>query len=129
MKKIKTSTTNDCNKSLMLIIGKSLLFAGIQFSLGSVEMSSKFSVKNFSKDQATLNAAVDALRDYIIIAIIWTLGNCFVFYSNYGWKGLVSSLVANVVFILWIYISYYFAFRTAARANGLKVPGLFGYRP
>ena len=38
-------------------IGEAILFASIQFSIGSVEMSSKFSVMNFSKDQETLQNA------------------------------------------------------------------------
>ena len=38
-------------------IGEAILFASIQFSIGSVEMSSKFSVMNFSKDQETLQKA------------------------------------------------------------------------
>ena len=117
------------SKSLMLIVGKALLFAGIQFSLGSVEMSSKFSVKNFSSDQATLNNAVDALRDYMIIALIWTIGCCFVFYSNYQWPGLTAALVANTVFVLWIYLSYYASFRQAAKKYNLVVPSLLGRRP
>jgi hypothetical protein len=112
-------------KSLMLIVGKALLFAGIQFSLGSVEMSSKFSVKNFASDQETLNNAVSALRDYIIIAAIWTLGCCLVFFSNYGFIGLGASLVANIIFVSWIYFSYYASFRQAAKKYGLQVPGLF----
>jgi hypothetical protein len=32
----------------MKMIGEAILLASIQFSIGSVEMSSKFSVKNFS---------------------------------------------------------------------------------
>lgn len=116
-------------KDLMLIVGKALLFAGIQFSLGSVEMSSKFSVKNFAKNQETLNNAVDALRDYVIIGIIWLIGNGLVFYSNYGWPGLLSSFSANMAFILWIYLSYYASFRAAAKSNNLIVPSLLGKRP
>ena len=45
------------------LIGKSILFASMQFAIGSVEMSSKFSVKNFSKDQDTLQNAADALDE------------------------------------------------------------------
>ncbi len=109
----------------MLIVGKALLFAGIQFSLGSVEMSSKFSVKNFANTQETLDSAVSSLRDYVIIAIIWMIGCCLVFYSNYGLIGLGSSFVANIVFISWIYFSYYAAVRQAANKYHLQVPGLF----
>ena len=34
-------------KSIVTIIGKAILFASMQFAIGSVEMSSKFSLKNF----------------------------------------------------------------------------------
>ena len=58
----------------MKMIGEAILLASIQFSIGSVEMSSKFSVKNFSKDQETLQNAADALSDYLKIGIFWTIG-------------------------------------------------------
>ena len=117
----------DC-KSPMLIIGKALLFAGIQFSLGSVEMSSKFSVKNFSTTQDTLNQAVDALSDYLIVALIWLIGTAFVFYSSYGSLGLIASILSNVAIIAWIVLSYFASFRYAAKKNNLTVPKLFRKR-
>ena len=52
----KSNSTNLMPK----LIGKSILFASMQFAIGSVEMSSKFSVKNFSKDQDTLQNAADS---------------------------------------------------------------------
>lgn len=107
-------------KDTMLVIGKALLFAGIQFSLGGIEMSSKFSVK-LTKDQETLDNAVVALREYVFVGFIWMIGNCLVFYSCYGWRGLVAAAVANLAFMLWIYLSYYASFRTAARKNNLVV--------
>jgi hypothetical protein len=45
------------------MFGEAILLASMQFAIGSVEMSSKFSVKNFSKDQETLQNAADALSD------------------------------------------------------------------
>jgi len=56
------------------IIGEALLYASIVSSIGSVEMSSKFSVMNFSKDQETLQNAADALSDYLRIGLLWTFG-------------------------------------------------------
>lgn len=112
-------------KSTNLIIGKALLFAGIQFSLGSVEMSSKFSVANFAKDQETLDNAAKSLRDYIIIAAIWTVGNCLIFSANYGTLGLIASFITNLIFVLWIVLSYIQTFKKAANKNGLKVPNIF----
>lgn len=44
------------------MIGFAVMLASIQFSVGSVEMSSKFSVASFCKDQTTLQRAADALR-------------------------------------------------------------------
>ncbi len=110
---------------MMKVFGKAILFASMQFAIGSVEMSSKFSVKNFSKDQETLNNAVDALADYIMIGIFWTLGTSMIFVANYGMTGLVANVVANVAIILWIYLSYQNAFNAAAKQHGLVVPPLF----
>jgi len=112
-------------KSANLIIGKALLFAGIQFSLGSVEMSSKFSVANFAKDQDTLDNAAKSLRDYIIIAVIWTIGNCLVFSANYGLFGFIASLLTNTLFVMWIVFSYIDTFKKAAAKNNLKMPKVF----
>lgn len=107
------------------VIGKAILFASMQFAIGSVEMSSKFSVKNFSKDQGTLQNAADALRDYVIIALLWTMGNAFVFYASYGMPGAWIAIAANIFIILWIYLSYIKAFKDAVAKNGLQMPTVF----
>ncbi len=107
------------------VIGKAILFASMQFAIGSVEMSSKFSVKNFSKDQGTLQNAADALRDYIIIALLWTVGNAFVFYASYGMPGAYVAIGANIFIIMWIYLSYMKAFKDATLKNGLQMPTVF----
>lgn len=46
-------------------------------------MSSKFSVKNFSKDQDTIQNATDALSDYLRIAIFWTIGLSILVWTRY----------------------------------------------
>jgi hypothetical protein len=83
------------NNDIIKMIGDSLLYGSIQFSIGSVELSSKFSVKNFSKDQETLENAIDALHDYIAISIIWTIGVCMILYSSHGYLGVAAGLVSN----------------------------------
>ena len=97
-------------KNAFYILGKAILMASMQFAIGSVEMSSKFSVKNFSKDQRTLDNAIKALKDYMIIGSLWTLGTSMIFYVNYGLKGLLMNIIANISIMLWIYLSYYTAF-------------------
>ncbi len=109
----------------MKIVGKAILFASMQFAIGSVEMSSKFSVKNFSKDQATLQCAADALTDFIIISFVWTLGTSLIFFASYGYKGLAANILCNMVIVLWIYISYLNAFKQAVGKNGLVMPRMF----
>jgi len=103
------------------MLGEAILFASIQFSIGSVEMSSKFSVKNFCSDQPTLQNAADALSDYLKISIIWTIGVIFLLYSKYKWVGAVAAIISNLVVILWIYFSYMSAFRSAMSKNSTLV--------
>jgi hypothetical protein len=110
------------DKSNLKMVGEAILYSSIQFAIGSVEMSSKFSVKNFSKDEETLNNAIDALYDYIKIATIWTIGVAILLYSSHGIIGLLTGIIANLVIIIWIYISYIEAFRIAAKKYGFKCP-------
>lgn len=111
--------------NICYILGKAILMASMQFAIGSVEMSSKFSVKNFAKDQPTLDNAISALRDYMIIGGLWTLGTSLIFYVNYGMNGLIVNVIANLSIITWIYASYYVAFNEAASKYNLEVHGLF----
>ena len=88
------------------IFGEAILLASMQFAIGSVEMSSKFSVKNFSKDQETLQNAADALSDYLRIAVVWTVGLGILFYARYSTAGVIMSLINNILIVAWIYYSY-----------------------
>lgn len=106
-------------------VGKAIFLAAISTSIGSVEMSSKFSVMNFSKDQVTLQRAADALRGYIYIAVIWTLATVLVLYASDGWFGAWMGLIANALIMAWIIGSYMYAFRVAANTYGLQVPCIF----
>src|SRR5436189_1415940 len=96
------------------IVGTSLLLSATQASIGSIELSSRFSVKNFSKDQETLQNAADALKQYLVVAFVWTLGTVLVMYSQEGKQGALCVLLFNLMYIAWIYISYQNAFRDAA---------------
>jgi hypothetical protein len=110
------------------MIGEALILASIQFSIGSVEMSSKFSVKNFSKDQATLDSAVYALYEYIKISIIWSLCVIVLMYLNFGKKGALYAFITNFIFVYWIYYSYVECFKIAIEQNNLVYPkiNIFG---
>ncbi len=119
MDSLKNFNLNDDN---MKMIGEAILLASIQFSIGSVEMSSKFSVKNFSKDQETLQNAADALSDYLKISIFWTFGVAALLYSNYGIKGAISAIIANTLIIVWGYVSYIQSFKIASDKYNLVTP-------
>ena len=116
-------------KSIVTIMGKAILFASMQFAIGSVEMSSKFSVKNFSKDQVTLQHAADALSDYIFIGVVWSLGTCMMFWGSYGMRGAIVNLIANFIIMAWIIISYRKSFKYACVVSGLDMPEMFKGAP
>lgn len=88
-------------------------------------MSSKYSVINFSKDQTTLQAASNALTGYMIISMIWMIGSAMISYGQFSYPGLITSIIANLVLVGWIYFSYIYAFQVAARRYGLTFPKLF----
>ena len=79
------------------MFGMAIFYSSIQAAIGSVEMSSRFSVINFCKDQDTLQNAADALRGYIIIASIWSCGCGLVMFAQYSWYGLIVGIIANLV--------------------------------
>ena len=70
------------SKEIAKAVAKSIFYSSIIASIGSVEMSSKFSVMNFSKDQQTLQRAADALKSFIIVGAIWSIGTCDVFITR-----------------------------------------------
>lgn len=124
---MKRKGSSSSNSTLFELMGNAILLASIQASIGSVEMSSKFSVVNFSKDQRTLQAASDALTGYLLIGTVWMIGAVFISYGEYGCRGLVASLIANIVIMGWIIISYLQAFRIATNSYNLKYPRLFRF--
>ena len=104
------------------MLGEAIIHASIQFAIGSVVMSSAFSVRNFAKDQETLQNAADALAEYLSIALMWTIGTTILLYCNYGVPGLIVSAAINLGIVLWIYRSYMKAFRTATEKYKLTMP-------
>lgn len=109
------------------VLGRSLFWAGLQFSIASVLQSSTFSVLNFSKDQETLQGAADALRHYVIVAVVWTVATMLVMYSKHGLCGAVIGFITNLVIVGWLIGLYVHAFGVAAKRNNLKFPSIVGW--
>ena len=107
------------------IFGESLLLSSIQVALASVEMSSRFSVLNFSKDTETLQNACNALTSYVIVGSLFTLGAVLVLYSSFGVKGGVICAAVNNGVMMWIVVSYRGAFKKAAEKYNLEEPEMF----
>lgn len=112
-------------QSFVAITGKAILFASMQFAIRSVEMTSKFSIKAFSKDQDTLQHAADSLSDYIFMGLCWTLGTSMIFWGNYGMKGVLINLIANLFFMSIIISGYKRALKYACQKGDLQFPELF----
>lgn len=113
------------DKDLAKVIAKAIFYSSILSSIGSVEMSSKFSVMNFSKDQLTLQRAADALRSFIIIGTVWTIGTALALYASHGWCGIWIGLIASAIMMAWIILSYVSAFKAAAKEHNLQEPIIF----
>lgn len=116
---------NKNGHNLSKIVGQAIFYASMQAALGSVEMSSKYSVVNFSKDQDTLQNAADALRNYMYIGVAWAMATILVLYSTYDITGVIAGLIANAAFIGWIYFSYVNSFKIAAKKYNLVMPKVF----
>ena len=113
------------SQSIVSIIGTAILFSSLQFSVASVEMSSKYSVKNFSKDQTTLQHAADALSDYIYIGTLWTIGTSMMAWGSHGAIGCIINIIANVLIMAWIVLSYLKTFKYACATHSLVMPKMF----
>ncbi len=114
----------DKDSNILLLFGEAILLASMQFAIGSVEMSSKFSVRNFSKDQETLQNAADALSDYLRIGLLWTFGLTMLFYAKHDKIGAIIALITNLLIIAWIYYSYLVSFEHATKSYSLKMPSV-----
>lgn len=113
------------NAPLLKIIGKAMMLGSQQYALGSVLMSSSFSVKSFSKDQKTLQDAADALKGYIIAGIVWMISNILVLGASYGSSGAIAGFISNIVVMVWIWKLYTDAFENAQYNYGLAPPKIF----
>lgn len=113
------------NKELIKIISKSLFYSAIIFSLGSVEMSSKFSVINFAKDQKTLDRARDALESFIYVSAVWIMATVLSLYASHGFCGAAFALLFGVLITGSIIWSYFKSFEQAANEYKLQYPETF----
>ena len=118
----------DFAHSKSALIGTSLFLSGLTFSIASVEMSSRFSIKNFAVDQKTLQSAADALSSYLIIAIVWTVATCLVLSAEWGTgSGVLWGLATNGLFVGWLVWTYMATFKKVAKERNLTMPTLFHY--
>jgi hypothetical protein len=116
-------SSSDINWPKML--GQSIFYSSIQAAIGSVEMSSRFSIINFCKDQEILQNGADALRSYMYVAVMWTIATMLVMYGQYGNPGLIVGFLSNMLYVGWIYFSYIQAFKKAATKYNLQEPTVF----
>jgi hypothetical protein len=113
------------NPLVVKMLGKALMLSAQQYAIGSVLMSSTYSVKNFSKDQVILDNAADALKNYFLVGFIWLLSNAMVLGATYGFNGVLAATVANAAVMAWIYYIYKKSFNEAAQMYNLKFPKIF----
>jgi hypothetical protein len=85
----------------------------------------KHSIDDINNNQDTLQNAADALSDYLIIGLLWTIGTCLIFYANYKWNGVIINTSINLAIVYWIYWSYIKSFNSACDKYQLEKPIMF----
>lgn len=102
------------------ILGKALIYASIQVALANMELYPKL-LYTFIEKQPQLKIACKSLRNFLYLSIIWLTGTSLIMYSEYGIRGALYTLLANITIIGWIYYSYYSTITQMAKNLGLKV--------
>jgi hypothetical protein len=112
-------------RSWAKLIGEAVLLASVNWTLSGNEMASRFNILSWSKDPGVLQRAADALTGYCVLATIWMIGSALILYSQWGRRGFVVGLVANLVAILWTVWTYKRTFRAAAQLHNQPEPTLW----
>lgn len=107
------------------VVSRALFSATASFGIGSVELDSKISILNNVKNQEQLNHAVYALREYSIVVILWTTAVAFAMYANYGIRGALTGIFANMLILTWIVSTYSKTFNKLVDMYNLQQPKLF----
>jgi hypothetical protein len=107
------------------VLGKAILLGALQSSIGSVELSSTYSINNFSKDQATLQRGADSLSAYIVIGTLWTIGCMAILGAQYSWEGALFAFGINAAMMLWLICRYIRTFQQVVEREKLQMPTLF----
>ena len=105
----------------LILIGEAIILSSIQLSLSCIEMSPKCVIREFTKDQDSLQNAIDALSDYIKIATIWTLFITILFYARHDKIGALIALIINILIMTWIYYTYNKTIEKVAKTNNLTM--------
>jgi hypothetical protein len=106
------------------LLGAALVFAILQFSISNVQIIHKFVVSKVNTQDDLENLAED-VKVYLVIAIIWTIATMLILYEEYGNLGILFGFVTNFIIIMWIYLSYRHAVRTAIKKHDLQSISIF----
>jgi hypothetical protein len=105
----------------LILIGEAIILSSIQFSISCIEMSPKCVIRQFTKDQESLQNAIDSLSDYIKIGTIWTLFITTLFYAKHDKVGAIIAILINILIMAWVYFTYNKTIEKAAKANNLTI--------
>jgi hypothetical protein len=110
------------SKDIIILIADAFISGTFQTKIAEIGMSSLFSVEHFIKDQETLDHAIKALDDYMIIGIFGALILSSLFYLKNNMEGFIVCLISNIIVIVWLYYSYKLAFDKVIKKYNLKYP-------
>ena len=109
------------SKDIIILVADALIAATLQLKIAGVGMSSSFSVQHYVNSQETLDHAVDALDNYIIVGIISAIALSSLYYRKNNTPGFIICLMSNLLIISWLYYSYNLAFDEVVKKYNLKL--------
>jgi len=109
------------SKDIIILVADALIASTLQLKIAEVGMSSSFSVQHYVNSQETLDHAVDALDNYIIVGIISAIALSSLYYLKNNTPGFIICLMANLLIISWLYYSYNLAFDEVVKKYNLKL--------
>lgn len=103
------------------IIRESLIFSIGQIGLASIEMDSRSSMYNNLTNQAMLDRACFAFKNYLISGFLWIGATSSYMYYTYRTPGFLVNALMGFILLLWLASSKYQNLKVNALTYNLQL--------
>lgn len=106
------------------LLGKVIVSTAVQASFGSLELPSIFQLRKSITTQEDVDIFVNALRAYLFIGGLWTIGTTILMYTMHQHTGALINLVFQILAMFWIINRRYVFAKKIAVEKNLKIKKL-----